>query len=208
MEPIKLIPLHQGRAEVWANGAENQSVHLTYDISNHLKAWPDAQPTVAFERADGEKYPHAWELDGPVLHIPLLLADTEIPGMCKCMITMLSGDGRANTVVFYGSVTEGIDSLGKEPDEPSRGIIEQVNAAAARAEAAADRAESGGTGGGSGGGSTGGGVDFVTNETLKLENGVLSVNTTDAIEPGNDLPVTSSAVYNTVGNIETILSTI
>lgn len=136
MEPIKLIPLHSGRAEVWASGAENYSVHLTYDISNYLKAWPDAQPSVAFERPDGEKYPHAWELDGPVLHIPLLLADTEIAGMCKCMITLLFGDGRANTTVFYGSVTEGIDSLGEEPTEPMLGIIEQVNLAAADANAA------------------------------------------------------------------------
>lgn len=141
MEPIKLIPLHTGRAETWASGAENYSVHLTYDVSNYLKSWPDAQPSVAFERADGEKYPHAWELDGPVLHIPLLLADTEIPGMCKCMITMLSGDGRANTVVFYGSVTEGIDSLGEEPADPMLGIIEQVNMAAADANAAKVGAE-------------------------------------------------------------------
>lgn len=141
MEPIKLIPLHVGRAEVWASGAENHSVHLTYDVSNYLKSWPDAQPSVAFERADGEKYPHAWEMDGPVLHVPLLLADTEIPGMCKCMITMLSGDGRANTVVFYGSVTEGIDSLGEEPADPMLGIIEQVNLAAADANAAKEGAE-------------------------------------------------------------------
>lgn len=141
MEPIKLIPLHSGRAEVWSNGAENLSVHLTYDISNYLKSWPDAQPSVAFERADGEKYPHAWELDGPVLHIPLLLADTETPGMCKCMITMLSGDGRANTMVFYGSVTEGIDSLGEAPTDPELGIIEQVNQAAADANAAKVGAE-------------------------------------------------------------------
>ena len=141
MEPIKLIPLHVGRAEVWASGAENHSVHLTYDVSNYLKSWPDAQPSVAFERADGETYPHAWEMDGPVLHIPLLLADTEIPGMCKCMITMLSGDGRANTVVFYGSVTEGIDSLGEEPADPMLGIIEQVNLAAADANAAKAGAE-------------------------------------------------------------------
>lgn len=133
MEPIKLIPLHQGRAEVWANGAENCSVHLTYDVSNHLKSWPDAVPSVAFERADGERYSHAWELDGPVLHIPLLLADTEIPGMCKCMITLLSGDGRANTVVFHGSVTQGIDSLGEVPADPMLGIIEQVNEDAAEA---------------------------------------------------------------------------
>ena len=143
MEPIKLIPLHSGRAEVWSNGAENLSVHLTYDVSNYLKSWPDAQPSVAFERADGEKYAHAWELDGPVLHIPLLLADTETPGMCKCMITMISGDGQTNTAVFCGIVTEGVSTLGKAPSEPELGIIEQVNAAAARAEAAANSGNGG-----------------------------------------------------------------
>lgn len=149
MEPIKLIPLHSGRAEVWSNGAENLSAHLTYDISNYLKAWPDAQPSVAFERADGEKYAHVWHLEGAVLHIPLLLADTEKSGVCKCMITLTSGDGRTNTIVFYGSVTEGIDSLGEAPTEPMLGVIEQVNAAAARAEAAAGRAQTGGGGGAS-----------------------------------------------------------
>lgn len=136
MNPIKLIPLHAGRAEVWSNGAEQHAVHLTYDISAYFSQWPDAQPSVAFERADGEKYPHAWELDGTVLHIPLMLADTEHRGTCKCMITLTSGDGRANTTVFYGSVTSGIDTLGETPTEPELGVIEQVNAAADRAEAA------------------------------------------------------------------------
>lgn len=146
MNPIKLIPLHIGQAETWANGTENLSVHLTYNLSSHLKFWPDAQPTVAFERADGQKYAHSWSLEGNILHIPLLQADTEIPGVCKCMITLRSGDGQMNTCVFCGRVIPGIDTLGETPSDPALGIIEQVNAAAARAEAAANRAQNGGSG--------------------------------------------------------------
>lgn len=57
-------------------------------------------------------------------------------------------------------------------------------------------------------GGSGGGVDFRTDETLKLENGVLSVNTTDQMEQDNTLPMTSAGVYATVGNIEALLKTI
>ena len=138
MEPIKLIPLSKNRAEIWSNGAENSAVHLTYDLSSYLKIWPGATPTVAYERADGEKYAHAWELDGNVLHIPLFTVDTAIAGISKCMITVKSGDGRANTMVFSGRVTKGIDSLGEEPTAMMLGVIEQVNAAVERAEAAAE----------------------------------------------------------------------
>lgn len=54
-----------------------------------------------------------------------------------------------------------------------------------------------------------GGVDFeVDNDTLKLENGILSVNTTDQMEQDNTLPITSAGVYATVGNIEVLLKTI
>ena len=54
----------------------------------------------------------------------------------------------------------------------------------------------------------GGGVDFKTDSTLKLERGVLSVNTTDQMEQDNTLPITSAGVYATVGNIEALLKTI
>ena len=54
----------------------------------------------------------------------------------------------------------------------------------------------------------GGGVDFDVDETLKLENGVLSVNTTNLMEQDNTLPITSAGVYTTVGNIEALLKTI
>lgn len=52
------------------------------------------------------------------------------------------------------------------------------------------------------------GTSFTTDETLTLENGVLSVNTATEVEADNTLPVTSAAVNTTVGNIEAILATI
>lgn len=54
-----------------------------------------------------------------------------------------------------------------------------------------------------------GGISFTTNETLSLsESNVLSVNTADKVEQGNKLPVTSAAVYETVGLIESRLEEI
>jgi hypothetical protein len=53
-----------------------------------------------------------------------------------------------------------------------------------------------------------GGVQFETDNTLKITDGVLSVNTTNDVEQDNTLPITSAAIYVTVGNIETLLKTI
>lgn len=55
---------------------------------------------------------------------------------------------------------------------------------------------------------SGGNVDFKTDETLKLKDGILSVNTTDQMAQDNTLPITSAGVYTIVGNIEVLLKTI
>lgn len=55
---------------------------------------------------------------------------------------------------------------------------------------------------------SGGNVDFRTDETLILKDGMLSVNTTDQMEQDNTLPITSAGVYATVGNIEALLKNI
>jgi hypothetical protein len=52
------------------------------------------------------------------------------------------------------------------------------------------------------------GVNFETDHTLTLKDGILSVNTTDQMEQDNTLPMTSAGVYATVGNIEVLLKTI
>jgi hypothetical protein len=54
-----------------------------------------------------------------------------------------------------------------------------------------------------------GGVNFTVDKTLTLsDDGVLSVNTTDAMESDNTLPITSAGVSAAVGNIEILLKTI
>lgn len=55
---------------------------------------------------------------------------------------------------------------------------------------------------------TGGGVDFTTDETLTLKDGVLKVNTTNNVSGDNTLPITSAAVHTQIGNIEALLGTI
>lgn len=69
-----------------------------------------------------------------------------------------------------------------------------------------------GSGGGNTGGNTGGGgsaASFPIDDTLKRSaDGVLSVNTADAVEQDNTRPVTSAAVHTVVGNIETLMKLI
>lgn len=50
--------------------------------------------------------------------------------------------------------------------------------------------------------------DSIDNDTLIVRDGVLSVNTTDVVEPDNTKPITSSSVHVIVGNIDTLLSLI
>ena len=54
----------------------------------------------------------------------------------------------------------------------------------------------------------GGGVNFTTDETLTLKDGILSVNTAHEMEQDNTLPITSAAVFAEVGNINALLETI
>ncbi len=56
----------------------------------------------------------------------------------------------------------------------------------------------------------GGGAGYNIGHGLKLDRqtNTLSVDTAEAVEQNNTLPVTSAAVYTTVGNIEVILGTI
>lgn len=54
----------------------------------------------------------------------------------------------------------------------------------------------------------GGGVNYIIGDGLKLEGRTLSVDTATEVEQDNTKPITSAAVYTTVGNIEALLETI
>ena len=57
-------------------------------------------------------------------------------------------------------------------------------------------------------GVAGGGGAFQIGHGLLLEDNVLSVNVVNGAEQDNTLPITSAAVYTTVGNIDSLLQTI
>ena len=54
----------------------------------------------------------------------------------------------------------------------------------------------------------GGETNYIIGDGLKVTGNVLSVDTTNLVEKDNTKPITSSAVFTTVGNIEIILGTI
>lgn len=58
------------------------------------------------------------------------------------------------------------------------------------------------------GGSTGGDNNLVAGENIEIVDNVISVVTTDEVEADNTKPITSSAVYTEVGNINILLQTI
>ena len=53
---------------------------------------------------------------------------------------------------------------------------------------------------------TGGGTSYKIGRGLKVEGGTLMVDTADAVEQDNTLPVTSAAVFVQTGNIEALLA--
>ena len=56
--------------------------------------------------------------------------------------------------------------------------------------------------------SSGGGINYIIGDGLKLEGRTLSVDTATEVQQDNTKPITSAAVYTTVGNIEALLETI
>lgn len=54
----------------------------------------------------------------------------------------------------------------------------------------------------------GGGIGYKIGHGLKVNGNTLEVDTAEDIEQDNTLPITSAAVYSTVGNIEILLGTI
>lgn len=145
MNPIKVIPLSEMYTAVWGKQGENNAVHLSFDLTGWENAWPDSAAAVSFRRADGKEYAHAYKREGNTLLIPVLNYDTEIVGSCAVAISWLDNGNEARSVVIDGRVNPSIVSLGETPTPPEKGVIEQVNAAAANAgisaQTAADAAQ-------------------------------------------------------------------
>ena len=64
----------------------------------------------------------------------------------------------------------------------------------------------GGTLTGQAGGPSGGGLAYQIGSGLKVEEGVLMVDTAERVEEDNTRPVTSAAVYLELGNVQALLA--
>lgn len=193
-----------------------------------LTVWPTRPGEAA-------AYPAAdVELVGTVLYWHPNGADTAVEGVGKVEVLGVTGDKRK--LSGWCGTTVRATSLGttQDPPEAARPWADKVLAAAEEAERQADRAQdiannlSGGAITGSvrfdmeqelteeqkaqarkNIGADTGGVNFTTDETLTLsEDGVLSVNTTDAAEEDDPRPITAQGVYNEFAVINALLKTI
>lgn len=223
---------------------ENNARKYRFNIAKWQNAWPNATAHImAVRPSENEAYPVRAEVDGREIVWTVTKYDTEIPGTGQMWIVFRGADGKqlGLTPMTTTQIMNGPPNIdGETPPEGSIPWVEDVFAAADRAQDAAKRAEeiaealAGGDGGNIDSGLflpsvdeedngkvltvVGGkwaaaeppesGVQFETDKTLTLEDGVLRVNTADKVEEDNTLPVTSAAVYTEVGNINALLATI
>ena len=174
---------------------------------------------IAYENANGE--PGLYEIkdmvvEGNVVHFSWLFDEdvTRYKGDVKFIFYASKINGNEtkhawNTIPAQGFVEEGLDAIaGVEERNPSIlesmliriANLEENGVTDEQIERAVEKYLDENP--------VGGGVDFETDSTLKLENGVLSVNTTSGVEQDNTLPITSAGVFATVGNIDALLRTI
>lgn len=216
---------------------ENLAETLRIDVSPWLALWNEASVNIVVLRPhDSEAYiAHTSVTDG-ILSWPITKTDTANEGFGTFEVRALCGEVVKKSVTVSFKVCPCISCTGDpEPPEGCEDWVNDVLQAADRAEAAAERAEDIAEAMAGGGEGTGGlflpavteeddgkvltvengkwvagegGVNFEVDETLALENGILSVNRAEEPEPDNTLPITSAAVYTTVGNINALLETI
>ena len=169
-----------------------------FDVSTWIRKWPGMgfQLWASVPGTD-TSYPAKSTREGNIIFWDVGLADTAVAGRGVVEVVGLA-DGvkkiaRADTLVRASTTAE----PGDVPDV-HQPWVDQVLDAAVRAEEAAKRAEA----------AEGGGVAFEVDETLTLENGILSVNTTDSATEDDARPITSQGVYNEFAVINALLKTI
>lgn len=190
---------------------ENEAVRVAFDLSELLASFPGGSPLLLMQRhGDTEAYPITLQTDGDTAYWSVSKSDTDRPGWGRCELQWNAGSALVKSCTYVVSVAPALEAGTTPPDEPSKrwfeaiqsqiGDLSDLTTSAKRNLVAAinEAVRSGG----------GGGMPYELGETLKLVDGVLSVNTAADAEQDNTLPITSAAVYNTVGNIEALLRTI
>lgn len=200
------------------------------DCTEWLRAYPNlTNYRIEVITPDGLVYPPVVHMDGDLLVWPITQSDTATKGKGMYQVVATGADGEKKTsdhpdLIVLSTIP---GTAGDEIPEASRSWVDEVVEAAQRAEDAARRAESAKPEANpddiakavndymaenpveitAASAEKLGGVRVGPN--LKInENGVLSVDTADAVEEDNTRPITAAAVHTTVGNIEILLGTI
>lgn len=149
------------------------------------------------EKPDGNVVFNNCSIDGDVITYALTPQTVAAVGLMNCEIMLYGAYDRLITSASFNIIVE--DTIYDEgKDIESETEVDALTKLISDAAEAIEALKQAG----------GGGTSFETDHTLKLENGILSVNTTDQMEKDNTLPITSAGVYATVGNIEALLKTI
>lgn len=181
--------LHIAAAPILSSGGI-ESTLLNVDFSSH---WDGFEKTAVFYRSENTVY-HVL-MDNDSCFVPReVLSDA---GAFYFGVMGIGGEKvRTSDVVRY-SVRKGAITEDTAVSDPTPDIYSQLLCRIAALEAAAGFPDSGTAI-----------TAFIPDETLTIKDGVLSVNTADAAEENNTLPITSAAVYTEIGNINVLLETI
>lgn len=176
---------------------------IRIDCSRWLVQWPDMTLGIWVTPPGGAgAYPAATRMDGDVLVWTVGAGDTAVVGNGTMEIMGIAEGRKKLSCVVNTRILDTTTDTTADPPETSQAWVDIVLAARDDAERAAERAEEIAEEIGSSG------IAFTTDDTLTLEDGVLSVNTANDVEQDNTLPITSAAVFAEVGNINSLLATI
>lgn len=169
---------------------ENLVTQINIDCATPLFDYPYAAFALRVQNAEGLIYPPARSyMKGDTLVWEITDSDTAVQGDGWAQVIMYGGEGEiGKSAKGVVRVLEALQGGGDTPPEPVQEWLDEAQKTLEELKQA--------------------GIAFETDETLTLKNGVLSVNTSDEPEQDNTLPITSAAVFTTVGNINALLETI
>lgn len=202
-------------------GMETESgvTEIRFDVSSWLGRWPGMAISLLAATPGGSVYPPLAALEGSELVWRVTDADTSVPGSGRIeLVGTLEGIRKISASAATQIQPRLPGTAGDAPD-PSQPWVDSVLGAAERItgmQVATETLAAGSVATAEWDGEAGlltlgiprGATSFEVDETLTLENGVLSVNRAEKMEKDNSLPITSAAVYTEVGNINALLETI
>lgn len=133
----------RGTRTLWGRQGENAAAVLCVSVQELMEEWPDGGPAAAFKREDETEYAHelVYDEDAGEVQVTLTSVDTAVPGVARLELSWIDDGMIKKTRIYEGEIKESINNLGEVPDPEYDGLIEQLGAAAARAEAARAGAE-------------------------------------------------------------------